>query len=344
MDVTTTDEALVHNLYNEYKNRRENIRYDHYQSIFRAAESLSNQSHSSVEDRKTGEQEAFETGLGAVLKEIEIMEKSNEHGLSVDDTLGSTEHSPRVERKTGFFSEITARLVSSLQFLFKGPVLAGAVMTGFLMLGLITLVPNSDNTGADLAGAISKSATSLAPHGDFVMDELFRISTQQYGFAAGQSSFSKSFSAGVYLVDLISLQTLPLTQEKIHISEQLISKVSFLENVEPQVLANYSHNELLQLRDNLFESYKEKNMLSAFLFGQWVEMAYLLTRLDNSVGNNHPSHGLFETVDLMESKLKSEAFLTDDIAKELDAIRTASMAPNSLVSHLLKMRIMFMMR
>lgn len=344
MEITRLDEQSLHQLYLEYKNARDNVPYSHYQPIFEAADQLLEMQNSLVKKLSQSEQQIIESGISSICAQLE-------HTYSAEvkvDTEHSEQSAPVPHRPAIQFKDILSQFRSTVdnirEWVFGAHWMTTAA-TACVVVGVLVMAnPISHRVIEHNTDFITTQVDALSEDGDLVLEEIFTLNESQYGFIDTKSDFAKAFTAGVLLVDLMSLSDLTDTNVKRPIIRKLTSSLPASYDVDEEALLTLSQQELSELQFTLQDEYAKENSASAFMLGQWVEVTYLqskISRISNRVEQLQTSIG---NIDSVLIQLESEKQTTRKIASDLNDIKQISMEDRELLSKkLLNLRTILMM-
>lgn len=306
------DEKSINALYRAWQRSRDGIDYRHYRPIIQAAREIARRSAREAKEmeqrmeliRAEARAQVLDQHLPDEVAVGEYAEATPAGRPSALQRAIETAGSSIWQAIAGFFDSISPK-----QWV---PV----AVTAALVVAVVPLV--IDSGPDDLYRNLSAQTGVLSGDSTGVSRELDRLGEFQHGFSSSDSEYARAFSAGVIFTNLIGLANQPDTAQReksINDLEQLTGQSLGLPALQP----DDPSESLTALGDRLQRYYSEDGYWPVFVFGQWVETGYLLSRLALEDGDNGQSIDALS--DLLSDKDEVTALLTrsDLYAPRLDA-------------------------
>lgn len=261
------DEDAINALYRSWQQTRDGVDYRHYRPIMQAAREMAKQdSHTRAETaarmdviRVAAREQILDQRLPAVEHD---RERTPQQAPGQTNGLQS-----RVDAvKSTLFSAV-ADFIDSISPRQWIPV----AVTAALVVAIVPFVVDTES-GSSYHRNLTAQTEVLSAQGGLVATELDRLEDFQLGFSSGTGEYAKAFGAGVMFSNLVSLTNATA-------SDQHQKSLVALENLTGQELGDSRSVSPTETGDRLQEYYSRDGYWSVFVFGQWVETGYLLSRM-----------------------------------------------------------------
>ena len=266
------DEEAIMALYRAYQETRDGIDYRYYRSILTAAKEKSAAVRATTEMEKRISVIAGEAGR-LYLSANMVSEDSSEQTTQGFPDRGSNAFKKWKEH----FSLQVADFLASISPARLIPVAA--------TLALVAAVtPFFLNTGSQTGSIVNQEIALLQQYQDQAAQEIGRLGGFQHGFSAFNSGagelgegYATAFASGVILVDI---QSIDVNKNSTQLSS-LIDSMSVAPIVKESLQdQSASLSERVISAENALQAhYQNDQFQPVFLLGQWVESAYLLSRV-----------------------------------------------------------------
>lgn len=252
------DEDAINALYRAYQRSRDGVEYRRYQPILEAAREMA--------ARPAAEAEMMEQRMDVIRAAAreQVLDQRLPDSEPVARNTGPSALEKSIDRAKSSLFDSIAGFIDSLSPRQWVPV----AVTAALAVAVVPFVLDTD-PGQSTAGNLASHSGFLSTESAGVAVELDRLRDFQLGFSSSSSDYARAFSAGVLFTDVIGL-------------EQQTGSTALRESIaELSTLSGQPINagNLATLGDQLQTTYSQSNHWSVFVFGQWVETGYLLSRL-----------------------------------------------------------------
>lgn len=265
MALNEWDEDSLVALYRRYQAERDNIPWARYQPIISAAREMVAGAES-------------EQRMAAISEQANRMYVQQAAG---NDREAAVAWTARGKAKQG----LRARVFSDLAALFRDFIdsinparWVPVAVTAALLAAVLPFVVTQQPGKSDSAELVASHLPALQNQHSLVSRQLGALNELQMGFASSASDFSRAFNAGMLFVDIISLSANP--------DDPLLQRaVTRIRQDLNDTITGISDMERAELGDRLQAYYSDNPMSSVFVFGQWVETAYLLAGIGAETGD-----------------------------------------------------------
>ncbi len=353
MAVTPWDEQKLAALYRHYQCCRDGISYSRYLPIHAAARQLIAETEVNQDQTERNEEEDLEPGIQSVLMAAQNMYLENANSRESDhlyDQPGkSTQTSPVSKWLLG------GKLFSAIEVLFEQltptrwvPVMAVTVLVLVIAPFMVNTF-KSANPG--VPAYIAVQVDLLRQNEPVVAAEIEKLNSWQYGFSSSRDDFGRAFTSGILLVDFLSLPDIPGDASR----DQLLKALRSNLEDEANILSGKSIKlptsvEIDGFANDLLFLYRSNSLSSAYLLGQWVETAYLQSRLSLHSGQVKNLQSSLKNIDELIGRLERDGYYSGLLADDMVQIQTVSSGKLTLLdadeisNKLLKWRTILMLR
>ena len=299
-------EEDVDALYRRYRGTRDGIPWERYQPIMQAAREMT---FAATAERHIGE----------ILEHARDMYPAQQAEPVDDNRVIEWSGARQRILQRGVGRGMAGRIRKSVRSMTSGLNPAGWVSlaaAAAIVLAVAPVMINLDDPdgGSEL---VAQQTDVLRSNPAAVSNELGRLGDFQYGFASSGSDFARAFRAGTLFVDLVSLSGDPADPRLKKVVDSVVDGYGEVAGIErPGQIGPETLNGMI---DGLQTHYSDSGRSAVFVFGQWVESTYLLSRLSTG-GNEEALLKALEDASAVRDLLDSGGFLDSAIAADLAAL------------------------
>ncbi len=299
------DEDRINALYRHYRESRDGIPWGRYRPIMEAAREMTFEAaaakHMAEISARARELYPERDAAGKPGGELHDLDSGRQRRANRESMAGNRQQESTRSRFAGFRPSNWI------------PLAAAAAIV--LAVAPLVLDLGQSGLGTDL---VAQQTNLLRDNPARVSAELGRLGEIQLGFASSGSEFSRAFRAGMLFVDLVSLSESPDDTQLEDVVGSVVDGFGEMAAIErPETVdASAIHD----MGDRLQAHYSRSGQSAVFVFGQWVESGYLLTRIAGEDDGEAVSEALAGAADV-RALLETGGQLTTELARDLDALQ-----------------------